>query len=117
MLSYPFTFPKVRGRFIRRLNRFVVEAEIGGRPEKAYLANPGRLWELLLPGTGLLLTPSPSGGRLPYTVLACRKGGRHVLLHTHLTNSIVRTLMKPGGCALRGLPGDRFGAGLGQAPF
>lgn len=96
MLSYPFTFPKVRGRFIRRLNRFVVEAEIGGRPEKAYLANPGRLWELLLPGTGLLLTPSPSGGRLPYTVLACQKGGRHVLLHTHLTNSIVRTLIEAG---------------------
>lgn len=94
MLSYPFTFPKFRGRLIRRLNRFVVEAEIDGRPEKAYLANPGRLWELLLPGTGLLLTPSPSGGRLPYTVLACQKEGRHVLLHTHLTNSIVRSLIE-----------------------
>ncbi|NLC11412.1 MAG: hypothetical protein GX767_04065 [Firmicutes bacterium] len=49
MFTYPFTFPKIGGRLVRRLNRFVVEADVGGRKEKAYLANPGRLWELLLP--------------------------------------------------------------------
>lgn len=93
MLSYPFNFPKIRGRFIRRLNRFVVEAEIEGRPVKAYLANPGRLWELMLPGTELLLNPSLSSGKLPYTVLACKKENLPILLHTHLTNRVIRALI------------------------
>ena len=93
MLRYPFTFPKVSGRLVRRVNRFVVEADINGRREQAYLANPGRLWELLLPGTALLLSPALSRGRLPYTVLACQKDDQCVLLHTHLTNSVVRSLI------------------------
>lgn len=96
MLSYPFTFPKVNGRFIRRLNRFVVEAEVEGRPVEAHLANPGRLWELLLPGSSLLLSPALSRGRLPYTVLACEREGRPVLVHTLLTNTIIRSLVEAG---------------------
>lgn len=96
MLSYPFAFPKIKGHLISRLNRFVVEVEIGGRREKAYLANPGRLWELLLPGTPLLLSPALSKGKLPYTVLACQKEKRYILLHTHLTNKIIHRLIAEG---------------------
>ena len=84
MLSYPFTFPKINGRLSRRLNRFVVEVAVDGRRENAYLANPGRLWELLLPGAEILLSPALARGKMPYTVLACRKEGRDVLVHTHL---------------------------------
>lgn len=84
--------PKVNGRLIRRVNRFVVEAEINGLVTEAYLANPGRLWELLLPGTELLLSPALSAVKLPYTVLACRKEGKNVLLHTHITNKIIARL-------------------------
>lgn len=93
MLSYPFKNPKISGRLVRRLNRFVVEVELEGRRIEAYLANPGRLWELLLPGTELLLNPSQPGRKIPYTVLACRKDGLSILLHTHLTNKIVRSLI------------------------
>ncbi len=96
MLRYPFSFPKISGRLIRRLNRFVVEAEVNGKLEKAYLANPGRLWELLLPGTNLLLSPALSRGKLPYTVLACEKEGHPVLLHTHLTNRVIHSLIDEG---------------------
>lgn len=93
MLRYPFDFPKIPGRLLRRLNRFVVEAEVDGRKVKAHLPNPGRLWELLLPGTALLLSPALSRGQLPYTVLACAKKGRYVLLHTQLTNKVIRGLI------------------------
>jgi len=96
MLNYPFAFPKIRGRLIRRVNRFVIEAEIDGRRIEAYLANPGRLWELFLPGTELLLSPASLTNKLPYTVLACRKEGHTVLLHTHLTNKLVRYLLDNG---------------------
>ena len=94
MLSYPFTYPKLQGTFLRRLNRFVLEVELDGHKEQAYLANPGRLWELLLPGTGLLLSPTLANGKLPYTVLACRKDNKNVLLHTHLANKVVSGLIK-----------------------
>lgn len=94
MLSYPFNFPKFTGTFLKRLNRFVIEVELGGRIEQAYLANPGRLWELLLPGTEILLSPAPANRKLPYTVIACRKDDNTVLLHTHLTNRIISGLIK-----------------------
>ena len=42
--------------FTNRPNRFIVECEIDGRRVRAYLPNPGRLWELLLPGSMLYLT-------------------------------------------------------------
>ncbi len=99
MSKYPFSFPKVSGQLVRRINRFVVEVDIDGRSEEAYLANPGRLWELFLPGTELLLSPGFSKGEKPYTVLACLKDGRPVLLHTHLTNKIVHHLITEGRLA------------------
>ena len=40
-----------RGKFIRRLNRFVAEVEIQGRTERVHVKNTGRCRELLLPGT------------------------------------------------------------------
>lgn len=96
MSHYPFTFPKVNGYLLGRLNRFVVEVEVEGRQTKAYLPNTGRLWELLLPGAALLLSPTLSRGKLPYTVLACRKGDHFVLLHTHLCNEIAHRLIDEG---------------------
>lgn len=96
MLRYPFDFPKISGRLLRRLNRFVVEAEVDGQKVNAHLPNPGRLWELLLPGTGLLLSPALSRGKLPYTVLACQKEDRYILLHTQLTNKVIRSLIDEG---------------------
>nr|HPK06700.1 hypothetical protein [Aminivibrio sp.] len=44
-----------RARFIDRPNRFLVRCELDGHPVRAFLPNPGRLWEILLPGTELLL--------------------------------------------------------------
>ena len=93
MVNYPFKFSKISGRLIRRINRFVVEVEVEGCKEEAYLANPGRLWELFLPGTELLLSSDLSRGKMPYTVLACLKEGRQILLHTHLTNQVIRNLI------------------------
>ncbi len=96
MLNYPFDYTKIRGKLIERINRFVVRVDIEGQVKEAYLANPGRLWELMLPGTELLLSPDLSKGKIPYTVLACRKEGQDILLHTHLTNKVVRSLIDDG---------------------
>ena len=44
------------GRFIRRVNRFLVEVETAGETSLAHLPNSGRLEELLAPGSRVLLT-------------------------------------------------------------
>jgi sugar fermentation stimulation protein A len=49
------TEPLLRRPFLERPNRFILRYEAGKRRGRAYLANPGRLGEILLPGTDVLL--------------------------------------------------------------
>jgi sugar fermentation stimulation protein A len=104
-LDEVLTLPKFKATFIERINRFVVRAELEGKLIQAYLPNPGKLLELLLPGEILILTLNRSQGRrqeefkankLPYLVLAVLKEGEPILLHTHLTNRIIADLIKQG---------------------
>ena len=45
-----------KATFIDRPNRFLLRCRLGRRSVRAYLPNPGRLAELLLPGRTLWLT-------------------------------------------------------------
>jgi sugar fermentation stimulation protein A len=80
--------------FISRSNRFVVQCVRNGKPITAYLPNPGRLWELLVPGCTLYLKHNNSAAKIPYTVMAVEKDGIPVMLHTHLTNDVVEILLR-----------------------
>jgi len=86
----------VKASYLRRLNRFLLECECRGKRVKAYLPNPGRLWELLIGGRTLYLTEAPDGRATRYTVLAVERDGIPVLLHTHLTNRVVGELLRRG---------------------
>lgn len=95
MINYPFNFEKIRAIFISRENRFVVKAKIENKIFDCYLPNPGRLFELLIPfETELILVKNDSSSKIPFTVLACIKKGRFVLLHTHVTNYVVKSLIE-----------------------
>lgn len=100
----PFTAPLatglVRATFQERPNRFVVRCDLAGRPVAAYLPNPGRLWELLLPGRTLLLAPRPPGGALSHTAVAVEREGIPLFLHTHWNNAVAAALI-----ARRRIPG------------
>ncbi len=95
----------VEATFVARPNRFVVECLIEGRRVKAYLPNPGRLWELLLPGATLLLEPARRRQGLPYTVVAVERQGYPVMVHTHRTNHLAAFLIERE--AIPGLEGFR----------
>ena len=84
----------IPARFLRRPNRFVVECELDGALVTAHLPNPGRLWELLIPGRMVMLMPrsSTSPGKLPYTAVAVEREGVPILLHTQMANRVVRFL-------------------------
>ncbi len=85
-----------RGSFLRRLNRFVVEAALGGETVRAHLPNPGRLWEILFPGAELALLPTPNSPKLAWKVAAARRDGRWVNLDTIRTNALARFLIERG---------------------
>ncbi|MCX7991187.1 MAG: DNA/RNA nuclease SfsA, partial [Proteobacteria bacterium] len=93
MFDYPFNFEKVFATFLQRHNRFLISCLVEGKEVPAYLPNPGRLWELLIKDTPLILAKNKTELKIPYTVIACYKEGQPVLLHTHLTNKIVETLV------------------------
>jgi sugar fermentation stimulation protein A len=53
----------LKGHFISRPNRFTVLCRIQGKTIRAYLPNPGRLWELLLPDAVVYLEKTSSEDR------------------------------------------------------
>lgn len=88
-----------RARFVERPNRFVIRAELGsGELVDAYLPNPGRLRELLLPDAAVLLTrrAATSTGKTDFTAVGVLRRGRPIMLHTHLTNAAARALIEAG---------------------
>lgn len=94
------TEPLARGIFLERPNRFVVRFRRGRREDVAHLANPGRLGEILLPGTGLLLERRPGnriGWRAVGATWASRWPGdrpRTVFLDTTRLNRLVERLLE-----------------------
>jgi len=85
-----------KGHFLERLNRFVILCSLGRRTVRAYLPNPGRLWELLLPGRTVYLERNPGGSSTAWTAVAVERDGNPVLLHTHRANDIVEGLLREG---------------------
>jgi sugar fermentation stimulation protein A len=90
--------PVLKARFAGRPNRFLVLCDLDGKTVEAYLPNPGRLWELLLPGRVLYLEKNAAhqAGRTAYTAIAVERDGRPVVLHTHRTNDVVAHLLAAG---------------------
>ncbi len=98
LFKAPLFTKLIAARFLRRLNRFVIECDLAGKTVTAHLPNPGRLWELLLPGRIVSLTEN-LGSTLrttPYTAVAVERDGVPVLLHTQRTNDVVQFLLEQG---------------------
>ena len=81
--------------FLDRPNRFLVRCLKGQAEIKAFLPNPGRLQELLLPGSRLFLVhdTASSKRRYPYTVVGVERDGMPIMLHTHKTNEVAAYLI------------------------
>jgi sugar fermentation stimulation protein A len=82
--------------FVRRPNRFTLVCRRGEGTVKAFLPNPGRLWELLLPGAVVYLEQSSGKGKMPYTAVAIERGGLPVMVHTHRSNDLASYLIEKG---------------------
>jgi sugar fermentation stimulation protein A len=95
----PCFFDKpLHARFVKRPNRFLVECTSGGKRIRAFLPNPGRLQELLLPGSILHLIEENTNPerKTAFTVVAVERNGIPIMLHTHRTNQVARYLIENG---------------------
>jgi sugar fermentation stimulation protein A len=90
-------FPEIMsGRYLRRLNRFVITCELDGQVVRAHLPNPGRLWELLIPGRVVKLVKNTAFPErtTPFTAVTVEREGAPVLLHTQKSNDVVQLLLE-----------------------
>lgn len=93
----PFPFTCRPARFLRRLNRFVVEAELDGRTVTAHLHDPGRLTEILTPGADIFLRPTEDARRrTPFTVALARTNNVLVSVDTSLPNRFLDRCLRAG---------------------
>jgi sugar fermentation stimulation protein A len=82
--------------FLSRPNRFLVACKTKNRIVHAFLPNPGRLRELLLPGSRLYLVrqEGSESRKTGYTVVAVEREGHPILLDTHRTNDVAHYLLR-----------------------
>ncbi len=87
-----------KGAFLDRPNRFIVHCTVNRKTVRAYLPNPGRLWELFFPGAVLSLVKhnEPSERSTDYTVVAVERDGIPIMLHTHANNLVAQQLIEQG---------------------
>jgi sugar fermentation stimulation protein A len=94
--------PLVGGVFLRRDNRFRAQVRLEGEtdPVAAYLPNPGRLEELLVPERTVWLRPADAGRRRRTAYDLClieAPGEIWVSLDSRLPNSLVENVLACGG--------------------
>ncbi len=86
----------MEGRFYSRPNRFLVLAETAEGLVRAHCPNPGRLWEIFLPGAPLILQYSGNPERAtPYSLVAAEYQGKYLPLYAAGANAITRKLIIP----------------------
>lgn len=87
--------PILKGIFLERPNRFTMICLSENRRIRAFLPNPGRMWELLLPGTTVFLEKASNPeNKMPYVCVAVEREGHPVILHTMRTNDLTQALLE-----------------------
>jgi len=90
----------VRGRLQRRLNRFIAEVVVDGVVERVHVKNTGRLKELLLPDTEVLLEVSDRPERkTKYSLIAAAHDGGWVNVDSQAPNPVAFEALKAGRIA------------------
>lgn len=89
-----FPRPLVPVRVAGRANRFAVWARRGGRRLYLHLPNPGRMAELVRPGTPGLAHLRAAGGRTRGVLLLVRHRGRWVGMDARLPNALLAAALR-----------------------
>ena len=85
----------IEARFIRRINRFVMEMDLDGQTLQVYVPNTGRMSEFQVVGHPFFLIRS-NGGKFNFRVIATIYQGNYVFLNTVKVNDIFHRLLMDG---------------------
>lgn len=86
------------GIFLRRPNRFIAHAEIGGQEEVCHVKNTGRCKELLRPGTQVWCQRQDKPERkTKYDLITVKKGERIINMDSQAPNAAVKEWLLGGG--------------------
>lgn len=95
----------VEGEFLLRVNRFLTEVRIEGKSHRAFLANSGRLKEILKKGTPVILKRKGKRGReTSFDLWTAWVDGTWVIVDSRAANLLFPFLLESGLLALKGLP-------------
>lgn len=87
----------VRGKFQKRINRFIAEVFIDGEIVSVHVKNTGRLRELLLPNAEVLLERSNNPNRkTKYSLIAVKKQNLWVNIDSQAPNTVAYNALKEG---------------------
>ncbi|MDA0799069.1 MAG: DNA/RNA nuclease SfsA [Chloroflexi bacterium] len=89
---------RVFATLVQRRNRFVANVLVDGRQEAAHVPNSGRMHELMVPGTEVVLRPAPAGTtrKTAYDLLAVRYADRWVGVDSRTPPSMVVEAWRSG---------------------
>ncbi len=89
--------PLVEAELVARVNRFRVRIRLEDHETAAYLANPGRLEELMTPGRRVWVRPAHNPLRkTPYDLTLTKYAGTLVSMNSHLPNRLLQTALNQG---------------------
>lgn len=89
--------PPVEARLMDRPNRFLGVVEIGGVSEECFIPNPGRMHELMVPGTRVyLLEKRGEHRKTRYDMVLVDYGGAMVSVDSRLPNTLLAEAVSTG---------------------
>ncbi|MHA1587212.1 MAG: DNA/RNA nuclease SfsA [Candidatus Thorarchaeota archaeon] len=84
----------IEGRLIARPNRFLGVVDIEGIQVKAFIPNPGRMYELMVPGKRVYLAPATGNKRkTQYNLIGVEHAGVLVSIDSILPNRFMKRML------------------------
>lgn len=84
----------LRGRFLRRYERFIAEVRLDdGRTVRAHCVNPGRMEGLVIAGARVWLSTASAARALPFTWELIEVDGELIGANTGLPNALVKDVL------------------------
>ncbi|TFH10462.1 MAG: DNA/RNA nuclease SfsA [Candidatus Thorarchaeota archaeon] len=83
------------GKFIERPNRFLARVEIDGQIEEVFVPNPGRMYELMIPGKQVYIRDNSAPHRkTSFDMIGIYHDGVLISLDSNLPNRFMRALLE-----------------------
>ena len=83
------------GKFLERPNRFLALVEIEGKIEKVFVPNPGRMYELMVPGKEVFVRDNPASHRkTSFDMIGVYYDDVLISLDSNLPNRFLRKLLE-----------------------